>query len=197
MCLGRPQAQPCWAKSARSQPGERRTPVCCSKWADSRSDVHTSKAKPTCVGGVSSALSMAARYASSACTGRPERGASESAATPPAAKHANQRSTVSTERPLQRAMRPTSSPSAAALIISSRSRTRRVKSVRRSCRSTSSLCLGVTVMPMAALPVHRVGLPGPRVPRAYSLPDKFTSAYLAWLWLVARKLGLERRGPLG
>ena len=58
--------------------------------SDKRSDVQMSKARPSVCGCVSSALSMAATYAASACTGRPERGASASAATPPAAKRANQ-----------------------------------------------------------------------------------------------------------
>ncbi len=60
VCLGRPHTQPCCAKSTRRQPGERWIPVCCSREAASRSEVQTSKVRPTAVGGISSAVSMAA-----------------------------------------------------------------------------------------------------------------------------------------
>src|SRR5262249_18191504 len=125
--------------------------------------------------------SRAARYAASACTGRPARGASARAATAPAATRASPCSTVSTERPLHRAIRPTSSPSAAALTISSRSRTRRVRSVRRSCCSTSARCWGDRLLSMAVLLGCREGHPGARVPAAYLLHAEFTSVYLAWI----------------
>jgi hypothetical protein len=169
VCWGRPQTPPCSATSARRQPAQMCAPVCCSRETDHRSDVHTSKAKPSCVGGDSSAASIAARSPASACTGRPERGASASAPTPPAAKRANQCATVSTARPLQRAMRSTSSPSAAALTIS-----RPLAHPPRQIRASQ---LPLHVLPL--LPAHRAAhgsapparaeAPCSRVLAAYSL----------------------------
>ncbi len=170
VCLGRPHTQPRWPTSTRSQPGQRCTPVCCSRYAESRSDVHTSNTKPSALGPVSSAVSIAPRYATSACTGRPGRGASASASTPPAAKRASQCSTVSLERPLQRAIRSKSSPNAAALTISNRLRIRRVRSVRCSCRSTCARCSVVIAMP----PCSSIRAPRPCCCRA--LPPNLGSA---------------------
>ena len=61
VCLGRPHTHPRCAKSTRSHPGEICTPVCCSRYAASRSEVQASNVRPTALGGVSSAVSMAAR----------------------------------------------------------------------------------------------------------------------------------------
>jgi hypothetical protein len=122
---------------------------------------------------------MAAREVASARTGRPARGASASASTPPSAQRASQCSPRATARPLPRAMRSTSSPSAAAWTISSRSRIRRVRSVRRSSRSTSSRCFDVTVIPMAPLlPSQRADPKPAPLPAASSFLTQFSSGYL-------------------
>jgi hypothetical protein len=61
VCLGRPQAKRCWASNARSQPGAIPTPLVRARYEQSRSEVHTSKPRPSWRGEVSSASASAWR----------------------------------------------------------------------------------------------------------------------------------------
>jgi len=121
----------------RTQLGAIRTPVVSARYALRRSDVHTSKGNPSAEGGVVTASSNAWWYAASARAGRPDRGASCSAAIPPLAYRRIQERTVSTSRPLQRAISVALCPRLTAFTISSRSRCRGERSRRRKILSIS------------------------------------------------------------